>query len=112
MKPHTPSAWLYCPVSNGQIEMLEPDGWSIFTMTATENTTGASALEANAFRITACVNFCGDVDNQKIVGKSLAEIMQRHDDLLEILKSIVEDGWLGPSSNFARAKELIERIKP
>ena len=45
---HTPGPWLFSPVNDCAVAIVEDDGTSIFDVTVGLHTTGQSALAANA----------------------------------------------------------------
>lgn len=50
---HTPGPWLFSPVNDCAVAIVEDDGTSIFDVTVNLHTTGHSALAANAALVAA-----------------------------------------------------------
>lgn len=50
---HTPGPWLFSPVNDCAVAIVENDGTSIFDITVVLHTTGQSALAANAALVAA-----------------------------------------------------------
>lgn len=50
---HTPGPWLFSPVNDCAIAIVEDDGTSIFDITGGLHTTGQSALAANTALVAA-----------------------------------------------------------
>lgn len=50
---HTPGSWLFSPVNDCAIAIVEDDGTSIFDITVGLHTTGQSALAANTALVAA-----------------------------------------------------------
>ena len=50
---HTPGPWLFSPVNDCAVAIVEDDGTSIFDVTVCLHTTGQSALAANAALVAA-----------------------------------------------------------
>ena len=81
---HTPGPWLFSPVNDCAVAIVEDDGTSIFDVTVGLHTTGQSALAANAALVAAAPDLLAALQH-------MVDMYQRHFDVMPVAWQTADD---------------------
>ena len=81
---HTPGPWLFSPVNDCAVAIVEGDGTSIFDVTVGSHTTGQSTLAANAALVAAAPDLLAALQH-------MVEMYQRYFNVMPVAWQTADD---------------------